>query len=101
MRVKMQCLSEEPGGYNGANGPVKYQQLALLDISDPKESRMVNSIDFRILDEADKEKYAGKVMDKTMIIDIKDIEIFNGRLKVKTGKIVEVIGLNGEVKPAK
>jgi len=96
MRVKTKCLSDDPGGYQGAKGAVKYQQLALLDQSEPVESRMVNSFDFRITDEVDREKFAGKCLDKIVVIDIKDFEIFNSRLKVKSGKIVEVVGLGAK-----
>jgi len=98
MRVKTVCLSEDPGGYDGKKGHVSFNQLALLDQSEPVEARMLNSFDLRLTEAADKEKYSGKCIGKTVIVDVKDMEIYNGRLKVKTGKIVEVVGLNGESK---
>lgn len=98
MRIKCECLSDEPGGYRGTNGEVHYQTLALLDRSDPPESRMVNSFDYRMSDASDQGKmekslFAGKCVGKTITVDVKDFEIFNSRLKVKTGRIVEVQGI--------
>lgn len=96
MRMKVLCLSDDSGGYDGKKGHVKYQQIAVLDQTDPPEARMLNSFDYRMNDEAEREKFAGKCLGKVVVIDVKDFEIFNSRLKVKTGKIVEVQGLNGK-----
>ncbi len=92
MRVKALCLSDDSGGYVGNKGQVKYQQLALLDQDPVPEARMVNTFDYRMSD-AEKELYAGKCLGKLVTIDVKDLAIFNSRLQVKTGKIVEVAGL--------
>jgi len=89
MRIKAQCLSDDSGGYTGSRGLVKYQQLALLDVSEPVESRMINTFDYRMTD-VEKEAYAGKCLGKTLTVDVKDWEVFNSRLKVKTGRIVDV-----------
>lgn len=97
MRIKAECLSDDPGEYSGKGGLVKYQQLALLDKTEPVEARMLNSFDYR-LNGDEKERFAGKCIGKVVVVDAKDWEFFNGRLKVKTGKIVEVQGLNGNGK---
>jgi hypothetical protein len=96
VRIKTLCLSDDSGGYAGKKGQVEYQQLALLDQSDPPEARMLNSFDLRLVDAADRVKYAGKCLGKVVIVDAKDFEVFNSRLKIKTGRIVEVVGLNSK-----
>jgi len=93
-RMRTLCLSDDSGGYEGKKGRVKYQQFALLDQSEPFESRMINSFDYRLTDE-EREKFAGKCAGKIVVVDAKDFEVFNSRLKVKAGRIVEVEGLNG------
>lgn len=93
MRIKTLCLSDDPGGYNGNRGRVEYQQLALLDQSEPPEARMLNSFDLRLSELDDRQKFAGKCLGKVVVVDVKDWEIFNSRIKVKSGRIVEVVGL--------
>lgn len=94
MRIKAECISEDAGGYVGQRGQVNYQQLALRDMDPVREARMVNTFDYRMSD-AEKPLFAGKCLDKIVTIDVKDWEIFNARLKVKSGRIVEVQGVNG------
>lgn len=93
---RMKCLvqSDEPGEYDGSRGHVKYQQLALLDESEPACARMISMVDYRLTPE-EKALYAGKLIEHRIIIDAVDFEIFSGRLKIKKGKIVEVLPGNG------
>lgn len=95
MRLTALCISEDAGDYTGKRGIVKYQQLALLDQDPIAESRLVNTVDYRLRDE-EVEKFAGKCMGKMVVLDVKDLVIYNGRLQVKLGKLVEVKGLNGK-----
>lgn len=95
MRVKALCVSDDAGEYDGKRGHTKYQQLALLDQDPVVEARMVNTFDYR-MSETERTTIAGKCQGKIVIIDVKDFELFNSRLKVKVGKIVEVVGLNAK-----
>lgn len=100
MRVRALCLSDDAGGYVGQRGAVNYQELALLDQDPAVGSRLINSFDYRMSAE-EKALFAGKCEGKVVVIDVRDLEVFNSRLKVKRGKIVEVIGLNGNGKEGK
>lgn len=91
-RIVCLCISDDAGEYDGKKGHTKYQQLALLDQSEPAEARMVNTFDYRMTP-AEKELFAGKCLGKRVVMDAKDFEIFNSRLKIKAGKIVEVEGV--------
>lgn len=95
MRVTALCISEDAGNYGGKKGIVNYQQLALLDQDPAKESRLIATFDYRMSD-AEKGLYAGKCEGKVLVLDVKDIALFNNRIQVKAGKIVEVKGLNGK-----
>ncbi len=89
MRMKCLCISDDAGEYDGKKGHTKYQQLALLDQDPAVESRMVNTFDYRMTP-AEKELHAGKCVGRVVTMDVKDFEVFNSRLKIKAGRIVEV-----------
>lgn len=91
-RLRMLVISDDSGQYDGKKGVTRYQQWALLDQSEPQEARMINTVDYR-LSEEEKINYAGKCLGKVVIIDAKNFAIFNSRLQISQGKIVDVEGL--------
>jgi len=91
-RMKTLCISDEPGGYTGKAGRVEFQQLALLDQDDSQHGRLIQTFDYRMSPE-EKAKYAGKCMGKTVVLDVRELEIFSSRLRIRAGSIVEVAGV--------
>lgn len=95
MRIKVLCISEEPGHYQGKKGQVDFQEVALLDQDPAPESRMKATFDYRLSLE-EKDKFAGKLLGKSITLDVKDIALFNNRIQIKSGRLVEVLGVNGK-----
>ena len=83
MRLKVQVVSDRPDEYKSKTGNVvKSQVLSLLDIC-PSGSRMSNTFDY-ILSETEKEKYAGKLLDKQIELDVTELAIpFGARLRAR------------------
>ena len=83
MRLKVQVVSDRPDEYKSKSGTiVKSQVLSCLDIC-PSGSRMNNTFDY-ILSEIEKEKYAGKLLDKQIELDVTELSIpFGARLRAR------------------
>jgi hypothetical protein len=97
MRMVCEVVGEESGEYTGQRGLVKFVQLSLSDKDPVRESRMINTFDIRLSTQEDKDKYAGKLLDKLVVVDVRDVEIYNARLRVKTGRIIGLA--NGAAHP--
>lgn len=89
-RITALCLSDEPGEYQGQQGRVKYQQLALLDQDAAKTGRLKNTFDYRMI-EREQSQFAGKCEGKIVVLDVRDFVIFSSRLR-SSGSIVSVDG---------
>ena len=84
MRMKVNIVSDSPDEYKSKKGElVKSQVLACQDIC-ASGARLKNTFDY-ILSESEKEKYAGKLLDKHIELDITELAPapFGGRLRAR------------------
>lgn len=98
MISKFYVLSDVPDAYTTKKGTaVKTQLLTLIDRSMPDDSRLTQTLDYQMSPD-EKEIYAGKLADKEILVAVRELSIFGGRLRAR-GKIVS----NGspESKPVK
>lgn len=91
MNVKCLVMSERPDSYTGKKGLVTQQLVTAMDRSESPAERLVQPIEYAMSDE-EKAKYAGKLEDKVVVIGIRELLPFGGRLRCR-GKIVSVEGL--------
>jgi len=88
MIAEVTVVSEETQEFNGKRGHVKLQRLVVLDM-DPKV-RFKQTFDYD-LEEDERDKYAGKLVGKKMLLGITDFLVFGGRFRAR-GKIQSVVG---------
>ncbi len=84
MRMRVNVVSDSPDEYKSKKGDiVKSQVLACQDIC-PSGARLKNTFDY-ILSETEKEKFAGKLLDKVIELDINELAPapFGGRLRAR------------------
>jgi len=91
MTIKALVMTDLPDAYLGKRGLVKQHIITVQDM-EPGQNRLKHHIDYT-LSEEEKDKYAGKLQDKTVVLGIRELQHFGGRIRAK-GCIVE----NGEVK---
>ncbi len=68
MRLKVRVISDQPDEYQGKKGLVKTQVFTCQDLC-PSGARLKDNFDY-VLSEPEKEKYAGKMLDKEMELDV-------------------------------
>ena len=85
MQLKVTVISERPDEYVGKKGLVKNQVITCQDV-DPSGFRLLVPFDYT-LSEEEKSKYSGKLMDRTIIVGVRDLTPFSGRLRAR-GAIV-------------
>ena len=92
-RMLVRVTSDQPDEYQGKKGLVKQQVLTCLDQC-PSGARLKDNFDY-VLSETEKEKYAGKLLDKTIELDVIELRPppFGSRLRA-SGRIHNV-----DVKP--
>ena len=80
-RMKVQVVSDQPDEYTGKKGLVKQQVLTVRDIC-PSGFRMKDNFDY-VLSESEKEKYAGKLLDRNIELNIIELRPppFGSRLR--------------------
>jgi hypothetical protein len=84
MRMKVNVVSDAPDEYKSKKGDlVKTHVLACQDIC-PSGARLKNTFDYQ-LNDGEKEKYAGKLLDKHIELDITELAPapFGGRLRAR------------------
>jgi hypothetical protein len=89
MTIKALVLSDRSEEYTGKKGLVKQQIITVMDVSDTGE-RLAQPIDYAMSDE-EKLVHAGKLQDKVILLGIRELLPFGGRLRAR-GKIVGLVG---------
>ena len=86
-RMNLRVAADSPDEYMGKKGLVKQHILTCQDIC-PSGSRLKDNIDY-VLSETETEKFAGKMLDKTVVIDVNELTppMVGTRLRAK-GRIV-------------
>ncbi len=90
MTIKGLVLSDRSDSYTGKKGLVVQQILNVID-QEPGVNRLSQPLEYAMTDE-EKLKYAGKLQDKTIMLGIREIVPFGGRLRVR-GQIVQADGV--------
>jgi len=94
MITEVTVISEETQEYTGKKGAVKILRLAVLD--NEAKCRFKQTFDYD-LEATEKDRYAGKLVNKRLTLGISDFVTFGGRLRAK-GVILTVHGDNGQPK---
>ena len=90
MQINVRVQVDRADEYVGKKGLVKNQVITCQDM-DPSGLRLVNTFDYT-LNPDEKEKYAGKLLDRDVTLGIYELIPFGGRLRGR-GKIVNVTGV--------
>ena len=85
MQLKVMVISDRPDEYVGKKGLVKTQIITCQDV-DPSGYRLLMPFDYT-LREDEKAKWAGKLQDKQIVIGVRELAPFGGRLRAR-GAIV-------------
>jgi hypothetical protein len=85
MQLKVSVISDRPDEYIGKRGLVKSQIITCQDV-DPSGFRLLVPFDYT-LNEDEKTKWAGKLQDKQIVIGVRELVPFGGRLRAR-GAIV-------------
>lgn len=88
MQCNMKVRSERADSYDGKKGRVNTIILALDDL-DTSDQVMLNSVDYTLSDE-EKVLHAGKLGGRVIVLGIRDLTLFGGRIRVR-GKIMSVV----------
>jgi hypothetical protein len=89
MQIVAQVIAEGPSEFTSkTRGVVKTQRVSLLDKDPNVVARLRNTFDYDMTED-EKAKYAGKVLDKTLVVGINDVQVYVGRMRVQ-GRILEV-----------
>jgi hypothetical protein len=81
MTVKALVISDRPDDYTGKKGLVKQQIITVMDVSETGE-RLAQPIEYALSDE-EKPVHAGKLRDKVINLNIRELLPFGGRLRVR------------------
>ena len=81
MQLKVLVTSDRPDEYVGKKGLVKNQVITCQDV-DPSGFRLLMPFDYT-LNEDEKPKYAGKLQDKQIVIGVRELTPFGGRLRAR------------------
>jgi hypothetical protein len=85
MQLKVTVISDRHDEYVGKKGLVKNQVITCLDV-DPSGYRLLMPFDYT-MSEDEKAKWAGKLQDKQIVIGVRELTPFGGRLRAR-GAIV-------------
>jgi hypothetical protein len=91
MKLKLMVIADRPNEYTGKKGLVKNQMLVLQDV-EQGVNRCTTQLEYEMSGE-EKEKYAGKLQDKTIEIGVRELFPFGGKIRIRNGQIVSVDGL--------
>lgn len=89
-------ISDLADGYRSKNGSeVSTQVLTIVD-QDRSGHRLKQTVDIQLVGE-EKEKFAGRLIDKRIEVSVTEIQVFGGRIRIR-GNIINVDGkpVNGE-----
>jgi hypothetical protein len=81
MQLKVSIVSDRPDEYVGKKGLVKQQVITCQDV-DPSGYRLLMPFDYT-LSEDEKTKYAGKLQDKQIVVGVRELVPFGGRLRAR------------------
>ena len=81
MQLKVLVTSDRPDEYIGKKGLVKNQVITCQDV-DPSGYRLLMPFDYT-MSEDEKPKYAGKLQDKQIVIGVRELTPFGGRLRAR------------------
>jgi len=81
MQLKVSVISDRPDEYVGKKGLVKSQIITCQDV-DPSGYRLLMPFDYT-LSEDEKPKYAGKLLDKQIVVGVRELVPFGGRLRAR------------------
>ena len=87
MKLTVSIISDRADEYIGKRGLVKSQIITCLDV-DPSGFRLLMPFDYTLSDE-EKAKWAGKLQDKQIVLGVRELVPFGGRLRAR-GAIVSV-----------
>ncbi len=83
MQLKVSVISDRPDEYIGKKGLVKSQIITCQDVDvDPSGYRLLMPFDYT-LNEEEKTKWAGKLLDKTIVVGVRELVPFGGRLRAR------------------
>jgi hypothetical protein len=85
MQLKVTVISDRHDEYVGKKGLVKNQVITCQDV-DPSGYRLLMPFDYT-MSEDEKAKWAGKLQDKQIVIGVRELTPFGGRLRAR-GAIV-------------
>ncbi len=92
MQLKVAIISDRPDEYVGKRGLVKSQIITCQDV-DPSGYRLLMPFDYTLRDD-EKAKYAGKLLDKHIVIGVRELVPFGGRLRARGAIITGPDGKN-------
>jgi hypothetical protein len=92
MQLKVSVVSDRPDEYVGKKGLVKQQVITCQDV-DPSGYRLLMPFDYT-LNEEEKAKWAGKLQDKQIVVGVRELVPFGGRLRAR-GAIIR--GPDGKI----
>jgi hypothetical protein len=81
MQLKVSVVSDRPDEYIGKKGLVKQQVITCQDV-DPSGFRLLMPFDYT-LSEDEKTKWAGKLQDKQIVVGVRELVPFGGRLRAR------------------
>jgi len=81
VQLKVLITSDRPDEYVGKKGLVKNQVITCQDV-DPSGFRLLVPFDYT-LNEDEKAKYAGKLQDKHIVVGVRELTPFGGRLRAR------------------
>src|SRR6185312_1340422 len=85
VKLTVNVVSDRPDEYVGKRGLVKSQIITCQDV-DPSGFRLLMPFDYT-LSEEEKTKWAGKLQDKQIVVGVRELVPFGGRLRAR-GAIV-------------
>lgn len=85
MIVTVQVVSDRADEYFGKKGLVKQQVITCQDM-DKSGYRLLQSFDYTLTD-VEKERFAGKLLDKIIQIGVRELTPFGGRFRAR-GSII-------------
>jgi len=91
MQINCLIVAEGRNEYTTKKGErVSKLQLSCLDQDTVANARLINTFDL-ILDEEEGKAWAGKALDKKVLVGVTSFEVFSGRLRAK-GHVLTPVG---------
>ena len=81
MTIKALVLSDRPDEYTGKKGLVKQQVINVID-QEAGHNRLTQPLEYA-MSEDEKPRYAGKLQDKQIVIGVRELTPFGGRLRAR------------------